>query len=167
MKLLVGRILKAQGIKGELKISCLLDNAEMLKNTKKFYIGSNVYTAEKIRADGSVFYATFSEINDRNAAENYRGWEVYCDKEEVSLPNDRYFISDILGCKVTLSDGTQIGEIIDVLQYGAADVYVVKNATGEVSFPMLKDLIVSVNVQTKSIVLVAERFKEVSVVNEN
>lgn len=159
--------MKAQGIKGEMKVSCLLDNAEMLKNVKQFYIGNSIHTVQKIRADGSFFYIGFTDVTDRNAAENYRGWDVYCEKSDVHLPDDRFFISDVLGCKVTLSDGTQVGEVVDVLQYGAADVYVVKGENGEVSFPMLKDLIVSVNVETKSIVLVAERFKEVSVVNEN
>lgn len=167
MKLLVGRILKAQGIKGEIKLSCFLDSAEMLKNIKQFYIGNRIHNVEKFRADGSFCYARFTDITDRNTAENYRGWDVYCEKEDVVLPKDRFFVSDVLGCKVTLSDGTSIGEVIDVLQYGAADVYVVKSALGEVSFPMLKDLIVSVNVQAKNIVLSAERFKEVSVVNED
>ena len=159
--------MKAQGIKGELKISCLLDNAEMLKNIKQLYIGNSVHSVQKIRADGSFFYASLTDVTDRNTAENYRGWDVYCEKEDVSLPKDRFFISDVLGCKVTLSDGTQVGEVVDILQYGAADVYVVKGTEGEISFPMLKDLIVSINVETKSIVLVAERFKEVSVINEN
>lgn len=167
MKLLVGRILKAQGIKGELKLTCMLDNSEMLKNVKQFYIGNCVHNVERMRCDGSFLYVTFSDITDRNTAENYRGWDVYCEKDAVALPNDRYFIGDILGCKVTLSDGTPIGEVIDILQYGAADVYVVKGAMGEVSFPMLKDLIVSVNVQSKSIVLAEKRFKEVSIVNED
>ena len=167
MKLIVGRILKAQGIKGEMKVSCLLDSAEMLKNIKQLYIGNSAHAVQKIRADGSFFYVSLTDVTDRNTAENYRGWDVYCEKEDVDLPKDRYFVSDILGCKVTLSDGTQVGEVIDVLQYGAADVYVVKGEAGEISFPMLKDLIVSVNVHTKSIVLNAQRFKEVSVLNEN
>ena len=159
--------MKAQGIKGELKVSCLLDDAEMLKNIKQLYIGSALHTVEKIRPDGAFFFASFTDITDRNAAENYRGWDIYCEKEDISLPSDRFFISDVLGCRVTLSDGTKVGEVIDILQYGAADVYIVKGEKGEVSFPMLKDLIVSVNVETKSIVLNAERFKEVSVLNEN
>ena len=167
MRLLVGRIVKAQGIKGELKISCLLDDAEMLKNIKQLYIGNAMHAVQKIRPDGAFFYASFTDVTDRNTAENYRGWDVYCEKEDVSLPSDRFFVSDVLGCKVTLSDGAQVGEVVDILQYGAADVYVVRSEKGEISFPMLKDMIVFVNVQTKSIVLLAERFKEVSVYNED
>lgn len=159
--------MKAQGIKGELKLSCYLDNAEMLKNVKQFYIGNCAHNVEKIRVDGTFVYVAFADVTDRNTAENYRGWDVYCEKDAVALPKDRYFVSDVLGCKVSLSDGTQIGQVTDILQYGAADVYVVKGEMGEVSFPLLKDLIVSVSVQTKNIVLDAERFKEVSVVNED
>ncbi len=162
MKIKIGKILKAQGIKGEVKASCLLDDSQMLKHVKKMYVNDVPRTVLQLRCDGNFFFVRFAEIQDRNAAENLRDWELYCDKEDVHLDSERYFVDDIIGCRVVLDNGKSIGEVVDVLQYGAADVYVCKNGDKEISFPFLKDLAISVNISAKSIVLYAKRFKEVA-----
>ncbi len=167
MKLKVGQVLKAQGIKGELKISCFLDSPQMLVGIKKLYLGNNVHSVVKIRHDGTFVFALLDGISDRNVAETYRGWDVFCEKCDVHLQNDRFFVQDIIGCRVVLDDGTTVGEVTDVLQYGAADVYVCKGEKCEISFPVLKDLLVSVRVEEKKIVLNAKRFSEVSVSDED
>lgn len=163
MKIEVGKVLKAQGIKGEIKIGCYLDNPEMLRGVKKLYIGVNEYTVVKLRRDGTFCYASFAEITDRNAAEAMRNWAVYAEKEDLAVPNGRYFVNDLVGSRVTSDNGFFVGVVIDVLQYGAADVLVCKNGDKEVSFPFLKDLVLSVNVESKSITLSQKRFVEVAV----
>ena len=163
MKLEVGKVLKAQGIKGEVKISCFLDDSAMLKGVKQFYIGSNTYSVEKLRADGAFCYVALGGVNDRNAAEALRNWTVYADKESVIVPQDRYFIVDLIDCNVILDNGVNIGVVKDVLQYGAADVFVCFDGEKEVSFPFLKDLIVDVNIERKTVTLNSKRFGEVAV----
>ena len=79
------------------------------------------------------------------------------------MPQDRYFISDLVDCNVQLDDGAKVGVVKSVLQYGAADVFVCSDGEKEVSFPFLKDLIVDVNVERKTIVLNSKRFSEVAV----
>lgn len=168
MKLKVGQVVKAQGIKGEMKVVCFLDSANLLKDVKEIYLQSNLHKVSKLRADGAFFYLLLEDVSDRNAAESFRGWEVFCNKTDVRLEQGRFFVEDVLGCRVVLDDGTAVGEVTEVLQYGAADVYVCKNAVGgEVSFPALKDLLVSVDTDLKKIVLSAKRFGEVSVTNED
>lgn len=162
MKIKVGKVLKAQGIKGEVKVACLLDDSQMLKHVKKMYVNNSLFSVAKLRCDGNFFFVRFNEIADRNSAENLRDWELFCNKEDLHLDSERYFIDDVLGCRVVLDNGKTVGEVVEVLQYGAADVYVCKNGEKEVSFPFLKDLAVSVNVETKSIVLSAKRFVEVA-----
>ena len=163
MKLEVGKVLKAQGIKGEVKISCFLDDSEMLKGVKQLYIGSNIYTVEKLRPDGAFCYVKLLGIEDRNAAEALRNWTVYADKESVNVAQGRYFIVDLIDCSVLLDDGTNIGAVKEVLQYGAADVFVCSDGVKEISFPFLKDLIVEVNIERKTVVLKSKRFSEVAV----
>ena len=162
MKLKVGRVLKAQGIKGEMKAICLLDNASMLQDVKQLYLNDNLHVVASFRASGNFFFVHFCDVMDRNTAETYRDCDIYCYKELLTLPDGRYFVEDILGCGVYLDDGQFVGEVTNVLQYGAADVYVCKSQKGEVSFPVLKDLVLSVNVSTKIIKLSAKRFHEVA-----
>ena len=163
MKLEIGKVLKAQGIKGEIKISCFLDDSAMLKGVKQLYIGSNSYPVEKLRPDGAFCYIQLGGVTDRNAAEALRNWTVYADKEYVAVPQDRYFIVDLIDCNVVLDDGTKVGVVKDVLQYGSADVFVCSDGEKEISFPFLKDLIVEINIERKSVVLNKKRFGEVAV----
>ena len=163
MKLEVGKVLKAQGIKGEVKIACYVDDASMLKGVKQLYIGSNTYTVEKLRPDGAFCYVLLGGVTDRNAAEALRNWTVYADKECVNVPRDRYFIADLIDCNVVLDDGGKVGVVKNVLQYGAADVFVCSNGEKEISFPFLKDLVVDVSIERKTVTLNGKRFSEVAV----
>lgn len=163
MKIEIGKVLKAQGIKGEIKLACYVDDSSMLKTVKQVYIGTKTYAVSHIRCDGAFCYMLLDGIDDRNAAESLRNWTVYADKENVNLPKNRYFIDDLIGCRVVLSDGATVGEVSNVLQNGAADVFVCDGGRGEVSFPFLNDLVLSVNVESKLITVDAKRFGEVAV----
>lgn len=163
MKIEIGKVLKAQGIKGEMKLACFVDDATMLKTVKQVYIGTKTYAVSHIRCDGAFCYVLLDGIADRNSAESLRNWTVYADKESVSLPKNRYFIEDLIGCKVSTSEGELVGEVLNVLQYGAADVFVCKGDKGEVSFPFLNDLVLNVNVASKIISVDSKRFGEVAV----
>lgn len=157
----IGKILKAQGIKGEVKVSCLLDDSAMLADVKHMYINDKPFTVKQFRSDGKFFYVRFAEVADRNAAENLRDWTLFCHKSQLPLPEQRYFVEDVVGCNVVLSDGTIVGSVAQVLQYGAADVFVC-NGSKQVSFPFLKDLVVSVDIANRRIVVDKQRFAEVA-----
>lgn len=163
MKIEIGKVLKAQGIKGEIKLACFVDDAAMLKGVKQVYIGTTTYAVGHIRCDGAFCYILLDGVKDRNTAELLRNWTVYADKENVILPKNRYFIDDLLGCRVSTNEGVSVGEVTSVLQYGAADVFVCKADKGEVSFPFLNDLVLNVNVERKAITVDAKRFGEVAV----
>ncbi len=162
MKIEIGKITKAQGIKGEVKLLCYVDDAQMLKSLKTVYIGQKSYNVQKCRPDGKFCYLLLEGISDRNTAESMREWIVYADKECVTLEAGRYFIDDLIGCLVVLSNGNNVGKVVDVLQYGAADVYVCQGERN-VSFPFLKNLVLSVDVQRQVIILDGKRFGEVCV----
>ena len=163
MRIEIGKVLKAQGIKGEVKLACYVDDSSMLKNVKQVYIGSKTYAVTHFRADGAFCYFLLSGVSDRNAAEALRNWTVYADKESVAVDEDRYFIDDLVGCVVSLDNGKIVGTVKEILQNGAADVFVCDSDNGEVLFPFLKDLVVSVNIDAKQITLDSKRFGEVAV----
>ena len=57
MKIKVGKVLKAQGIKGEVKAACLLDNAEKLKHVKQMYFNNRPSNVRTLRCDGGFLFA--------------------------------------------------------------------------------------------------------------
>ena len=162
MKIEIGKITKAQGIKGEVKLLCYVDDAKMLKTVKTVYIGQNSYKVLKCRPDGNFCYLLLEGVADRNTAESMREWVVYADKESVSLDEGRYFIEDLVGCSVVLSNGEKVGKVAEILQYGAADVYICQGERN-VSFTFLKDLVLSVDIDRQLITLDEKRFEEVCV----
>lgn len=163
MSLIIGKIVKAQGIKGEVKILPITDDVLRFNKLKKAIVGENRMTVESARVSGDCAYVKFHGVDTRNDAELLVNQYVSVEREDaVKLPENTWFIADLLGSRVFVED-EEIGTLTDVLQNAKVDVYVVDDGKKEVMFPALKTLIKSVDVENKRIVLSRERFGEVAV----
>ena len=115
-KIVIGEILKPQGIRGELKIKPLLDDAALIKKFKKVYIGGAEHKVLSARVDPNAAYLALSGVADRNAAELLRGKEVEALRADApALEEGRYYIVDVIGCAVVTNSGERLGEIVDIL----------------------------------------------------
>ncbi len=163
MSLIIGKIVKAQGIKGEVKILPITDDVLRFNKLKKAIVGENRMTVESARVSGDCAYVKFHGVDTRNDAELLVNQYVSVEREDaVKLPENTWFIADLLGSRVFVED-EEIGTLTDVLQNAKVDVYVVGDGKKEVMFPALKTLIKSVDVENKRIVLSRERFGVVAV----
>ncbi len=162
--IIIGTIVKPQGIKGEVKIIAYSNDVQRLTMFKGFYIGGIEYSVEKARANGNSIVVKFSHIKDRNQAELLRGKDILIKKSELLEPEKgKYYIADLIGCDIII-DGNGIGKLTEILQHGSADVYVCKlDSGGQLLFPALKDVILEVNMDSKQIVLDNKRLQEVAV----
>jgi 16S rRNA processing protein RimM len=160
-KIIVGKVIKPQGIKGELKIIVLADTPEIFSFLEKVYIDNVEYKILSARiADG--VYLVLKGIADRNQAELFRNKMLFVDREDIPLPDGRWFVTDIIGCEVSLDDGTLLGTVSDITTRGSTDIYTVDLKNGKaVVFPFLNDLVLSVSVEDKKIVLNKSRLAEV------
>ena len=123
-KLLIGRVVKPQGIKGEVKVLLLTDGFFSVKNLKEAYIGDKLYKINSIKDAGvPCAFLGLQGICDRNAAEALRGAEVYADKSLINKDKNAYFIEDLIG--LTLYAGEdKIGTIQDVIKSNV-DMFVI------------------------------------------
>lgn len=161
----IGKILKPQGIKGEIKAEALTDDATRFYNLDYIYAEDERYEILNVRVSGSEVYLTLSGIADRDAAELLRGKSLWVLKEDaVPLAEGRYYIADMIGCEVSDNEGKLIGVVKDVLQYGAADIIVL---TEGIMFPFLKDVALEVDTRSKRMIVDRKRFQEVTVSDEN
>ena len=159
----IGIILRPHGVRGALKIEPLTDDVARFKSLKQVYIDSTIYNVSSSQVSSSGVFLTFDEIKDRNQAELYRNKEIQIDKKDaVPLQKGRYFIVDIIGCEVFAGD-EKVGVITDVLQNGAADVYVIKSNGKIIMVPALKKLLVDVDCDNKKIIVDKQVFDEVVV----
>ncbi len=153
----IGKIVNARGVKGELKVIPLTDDALRYEKLDWVYVERNGYL-EKYNIDHVRFANPFvllklKGIDNIDAAEKLKESFIMIDRQHaIQLPQNSWFICDIIGCSVILEDGSVLGEVTDVLQTGSNDVYVVKNEVKkDVLIPAIKSVVKDVNIESKII----------------
>ena len=97
---------------------------------------------------------SFYGINDPETALNYRGAIISADKSMMpSLDADEYFYDQIIGLRVSTTDGDKLGVVSDIFQTGSNDVYVVKGSGKEYLIPAIHDVIKEINLENKSLLV--------------
>lgn len=165
---LVGKALRPRGLKGELRFELYTSDPARFRSVQQFKLGDTAFDVEKISVEGDFAYIKFVGIDTVEVAETYRGKNLYANRSVLpKLSGDRVYIADIMGADVIV-DGDIIGELVDVLQYGSADVYVVKlkDRSGTVNFPALKEVVRSYDVENGEIILDGRFFSRVAVYND-
>lgn len=162
--IIIGTIVKPQGIKGEVKVVPYTDDVMRFTKLEYVYIDTVKYTIENLRINGRDVFIKLLDVNDRNTSETLRGKQVLIPKDLSAKPSaGRYLITDLYDCKI-ICEGNILGILVEILQYGAADVYVVKTDNNKtLMFPALKDLIMNVDIKNKIIEVAKKRLDEVAV----
>ena len=159
----IGKIVKPQGVKGEVKIQLFTDNFAALKQIKEVFL-SNEKQARKVKTVSVRFgfaYLLFEGVEDRNLAETLRGKEISVEKEKMVITEpDSFYIEDIIGSIVYDENNKEIGVLVDIEQYGAADVWIVRSEGREYSFPYVGDIVKKVLPEQKIIIINKKRFDE-------
>ena len=160
-KIEIGAVAKPQGIKGELKIRLFADDFNSVKKITEVEINSVIYKVENFRKiSDEEGILKLVGVDDRNFVETLRRAVVYADRAEIVVPKGRYFISDVIGSDLYLDSGKKIGVIEDIVS-GNVDYYYVDTVEGKAVFPLVKDLLVEIDVENKKVTVKAKRFTEV------
>lgn len=161
-KRLIGKIIKPQGIKGELKIYPYTKNIEIFKNVKVVYLGQTESKTKvvKITPRLGFVYLTIENLTDRTEAEKYRGIKVYTDESELETNSNLFFVDDLIDCYVYDENNNFIGSVVDVENYGATDIIIILGENKrEYSLPFIKSIFVEVS--KDKIVVNKEKYDEV------
>lgn len=162
--LTVGKIVKPQGICGELKVVTYTDDSAVLKAFDRVYIAGEERKLLKVRPqDNDCAFITVSGIADRNAAELLRDKEVSVLKSDApALPPDTYYIADIVGCTAVDDDGKIIGKVKDITP-ARTDIYEITKENGAtLTFPAVSGVIENIDVKGRVVTLNRKRLAEVS-----
>lgn len=139
----IGRVLKAHGVKGALRVELLTDFPDRFAPGRQIDIaGKRLTVARSEEQDGSLL-VTFDGIDDRSAAERLAG--LYCTlplADARALPADRYYHFQLVGLTVVdRRSGRTIGQVAEVLAYDANDVLRVSDGDREVLIPMVRSVV--------------------------
>ncbi|ACH40422.1 16S rRNA processing protein RimM [Citrifermentans bemidjiense Bem] len=150
-KLLIGKIQGTHGIKGQLRVIPFAGDASSISQLNEVFVKSPTAALEPFavvsaKAHGKRVILTLKPFDNINQVLHLVGREIYADRVSLpELPDDEFYWSDLLGLQVATSDGEELGELVDIIETGSNDVYVVKKGALEVLIPALEDVVLSIN----------------------
>lgn len=152
---IVGQIINTRGIKGELKLLPLSTNNNRFKKLNKVFIGEDLIpqTVKKVQITDNFVYITFEGLDNINDVERYKSCYLYVsDEDRVELEEGEYFIFDIIGCKVFDTKDNYIGEVVDLIENPANDIYVIQ---GEKQYlvPQVSEFVKEIKIKEKKIII--------------
>ena len=157
---LMGAILGAHGIKGEVKVKSFAakpaDIAEYGPLTDTKHKRSFELSIVARHAAKGVLIGRIAGITDRNAAEALKGVELFVDRERLPAPKDpeEYYLADLIGLAAFDGKDAKLGEIVSVDNYGAGDLLLVVPEDGEgFVVPFAKAFVPVVDVKGGRVVL--------------
>lgn len=154
---IIGRIINSHGVKGEVKIYPLTDDLKRFSNLGTAYIGEEKtkVKTEKVKYHKNMVILKFYDYDDINEILKFKDKFIYVsDSDRITLPDDHFFIYDLLNSSVYDIDSNLIGVLVDVLQGASNDVYVVRGDNNkEYMIPAVKEFIKEVNIIDKRITI--------------
>lgn len=159
MRLVVGRIGRPHGVKGEVAVEVRTDSPEerfvvgKVLETDPADVGPLTITAKRWHKDRLL--VRFEEVADRTAAERLRGVFLVVDSSELPPLDDpdEFHDYELLGLRVETTGGEAVGEIVDIL-HQAQDMLVISGEKGaEVLVPFVRALVPEVDTKAGRVVI--------------
>lgn len=149
--LAIAQIVAPHGIRGEVRAVILTDFPERFARLETVYLGEE---ARPVRLEGYRFHQgqvllKLAGYNTRTEAEELRQVLVQVPVgEAMSLPEGAYYVHEILGLEAWTESGEFLGEVVEVLETGANDVYVLQGSPlGEILIPALESVVLEVDLE--------------------
>ena len=153
----VGVISSTHGVRGEVKVYPTTDDVNRFKKLKTVILDTGreqmTLSIESIKFFKNMVILKFKEFNNINDIEKYKGKDLLIHRDQaVKLAPNEYFVADLIGLKAVGDDGEDLGEVKDVLQTGANDIYVLhKDGEDDILLPAIKDCVKNVNIEEGTI----------------
>jgi 16S rRNA processing protein RimM len=150
VRVVVGRIGRAHGIRGEVAIDVRTDEPERrFAPASRLIAGDRTLTVSRTRWHSGRLLAAFAELSDRTAAEVLRGTLLEADVDSDELPSDdgEYYDRQLIGLSAQRTSGEVLGEIASVVHHGEQDTLVIRTGTGaDVLVPFVAEIVPTVDV---------------------
>ncbi len=155
----IGQIVNTFGIKGFVKVKPFTDDLERFEELKSVFVVKNKELIEKqieeVKYHKNLVLIKFKGIEDLNMAEKLKGCYIKINRKDArKLPEDTYFIADLIGVKVYDEDGNLLGKVDDIYNNKVHDIYVIKDDLGkQILLPSTKEVIKDIDIDNDKIVV--------------
>lgn len=154
--LLIGRVRKAHGIRGEVSVDCYADSPSLLREGVYLQGSSSAPVFREIktlRVHHGAVLIQFADVADRNAAESLRGLEILIPENRLPEPgDDEIYLHQIMGLSViqVAEDGaeTPLGTISSVTEISGQELWTISSDNEEdVLFPAVSEFVLSFDLE--------------------
>ncbi len=155
----VGVITTTHGVRGEVKVFPTTDDPQRFKKLKKVILDTGKeqldLDVQSVKFFKNLVILKFKQFDNINDVEKYKNADLLVTRENaVKLEPGEYFIVDLIGLQGVSDEGEDLGELTDVIQTGANDVYVfTKQGKVDLLVPKIPDCVKEINL-AKGTVLV-------------
>lgn len=155
----VGQIVNTFGIKGQVKVMPFTDDITRFDELKEVYIDKKgdmqLFQIEHVNYHKNMVILKIKGIETVEQAEKYRNCYLKIDRKNAKkLPEDTYFIADLIGLEVYSDEGELLGKLDDIYNNGSSDIYVVKNELGkQILLPAISDVLKKIDLDNAKIIV--------------
>ncbi|MFI1828086.1 ribosome maturation factor RimM [Streptomyces sp. NPDC020412] len=160
MQLVVARVGRAHGIRGEVTVEVRTDEPEVRLGPGAVLATDPASAGPLTIAEGRVhsgrLLLRFDGVSDRNAAEALRNVLLIADVDPDETPDDpdEYYDHQLVDLDVVLADGTEIGRIAEVSHLPSQDLFIVERPDGsEVLIPFVAEIVTAVDLEAQRVVV--------------
>jgi 16S rRNA processing protein RimM len=132
-RILVAEIGAAHGLRGEVRLRSFTADPMAVKDYGALQSedGAQAFEIETLRPAKDSLVARIAGVNDRTAAERLRGMKLYVDRDRLPPPEeDEFYHADLIGLAAVAADGSDLGRVVAVHNFGAGDLIELQPATG-------------------------------------
>ena len=161
-KIEIAKILKPQGIRGEVKALPLTNLLAVFKNLGNCFVDDREFEISRISLRQGFLYVTFKGVSTRNEAETLRDKLIYIEREDLekAKAEDEFLIDELIGMLLYNEKGEFVGQILDVVNYGACDVFIIEKDDRKMEVPYVEGVF---SAKDGTLVVNQQKFDEVCV----
>ena len=156
----IGQIVNTSGLKGLVKVNLFTDDITKIEEFDKVIIEKNKkqqeYEIEEVKYQKNQALIKFKGIDNIDEAEKLRNSYIKIHRDdEPELPEDTYYIVDLIGLEVFSDEGNKLGVLKEVypIPSGEHDIYVVDTGEKEMLLPAIGEVVVSIDIPNKKMIV--------------
>ena len=155
----LGQIVNHFGIKGMVKVNPFTEDISQFETLDSLLLEKDKklieIQIEEVKYSKNQVLLKIKGIDSIEEAEKYRGCYLKIKRSDAKkLPENTYFITDLIGMPVYTDEGILLGKVDDIYNSGASDIYVVKDELGKQTLlPAIPEVIKQVDLEAEKIIV--------------
>lgn len=153
----IGRVSGTLHLKGTVKITSTFSDTDLLVGNKgiiEFPNGSKkLLTIKEVKnLNNKILGIDFEEITTKTDAQSLQTGTLFVRRDLLGdINNEEYFLEDLIGFEVINSDNVNLGKIIDIMETGAHDIFVVSD--DEIMIPDVEEFVKEIDFEAKKLMV--------------